>query len=115
MTAVLGLDVGGTHSRARLVRDGAVVADANGPSASLAAARRDRAGAAVRSLLGELALGPGAGLDAVCVGTAGTGAAESDAFFVELLSPSPGKDESLSSMTRGSCWQPTASPRGSRA
>lgn len=87
MTAVLGLDVGGTHSRARLVRDGAVVAEANGPSASLAAAGRDRAGAAVRSLLGELALGPGAGLDAVCVGTAGTGAAESDAFFVELLSP----------------------------
>ena len=87
MTAVLGLDVGGTHSRARLVRDGAVVADANGPSASLAAAGRDRAGAAVRSLLGELALGPGARLDAVCVGTAGTGAAESDTFFVELLSP----------------------------
>jgi len=87
VTAVLGLDVGGTHSRARLVRDGAVVADADGPSASLAAAGRDRAGAAVRSLLGELALGPGARLDAVCVGTAGTGAAESDAFFVELLTP----------------------------
>ena len=87
MTAVLGLDVGGTHSRARLVRDGAVVGEAIGPSASLAAAGRDRAGAAVRALLGELALGPGAGLDAVCVGAAGTGAAESDAFFVELLSP----------------------------
>ncbi|HUC15602.1 MAG TPA: BadF/BadG/BcrA/BcrD ATPase family protein [Acidimicrobiales bacterium] len=87
MTAVLGLDVGGTHSRARLVRDGAVVAEANGRSASLAAAGRDRAGAAVRSLLAELALGPGSGLDAVCVGAAGTGAAESDAFFVELLSP----------------------------
>lgn len=87
MTTVLGLDVGGTHSRARLVRDGAVVGEANGPSASLAAAGRDRAGTAVRALLGELALGPGAGLDAVCVGAAGTGAAESDAFFVELLSP----------------------------
>jgi N-acetylglucosamine kinase-like BadF-type ATPase len=87
VTAVLGLDVGGTHSRARLVRDGTVVGEANGPSASLAAAGRDRAGASVRALLGELALGPGAGLDAVCVGAAGTGAAESDAFFVELLSP----------------------------
>ncbi|MGD0808312.1 MAG: BadF/BadG/BcrA/BcrD ATPase family protein [Acidimicrobiales bacterium] len=87
MTAVLGLDVGGTHSRARLVRDGAVAGEANGPSASLAAAGRGRAGASVRALLDELALGPGAGLDAVCVGAAGTGAAESDAFFVELLSP----------------------------
>jgi glucosamine kinase len=87
VTTVLGLDVGGTHSRARLVRDGSVVGEANGPSASLAAAGRGRAGAAVRALLGDLALGPGAGLDAVCVGTAGTGAAESDAFFVELLSP----------------------------
>jgi N-acetylglucosamine kinase-like BadF-type ATPase len=87
VTTVLGLDIGGTHSRARLERDGAVVGEANGPSASLAAAGRDRAGAAVRALLAELALGPGAGLDAVCVGTAGTGASESDAFFVELLSP----------------------------
>lgn len=87
MTAVLGVDVGGTHSRARLVRDGAVVAEASGPSASLAAAGRDRAGAAIGSLLGELALEAGAGLDAVCVGTAGTGALESDAFLVELLSP----------------------------
>jgi glucosamine kinase len=87
VTTVLGLDIGGTHSRARLERDGAVVGEANGPSASLAAAGRDRAGAAVRALLRELALGPGASLDAVCVGTAGTGASESDAFFVELLSP----------------------------
>ncbi len=87
MTTVLGLDIGGTHSRARLERDGAVVGEANGPSASLAAAGRDRAGEAVRALLRELALGPGASLDAVCVGTAGTGASESDAFFVELLSP----------------------------
>jgi glucosamine kinase len=87
VTAVLGLDVGGTHSRARMVRDGAVVGEANGPSASLAAAGWDRARVSLRALLAELALGPGADLDAVCVGTAGTGAAESDAFFIELLSP----------------------------
>jgi glucosamine kinase len=87
VTTVLGLDVGGTHSRARLERDGTVVREANGPSASLAAAGRDRAGIALRALLSELDLGAGAGLDAVCVGTAGTGAADSDAFFVELLSP----------------------------
>jgi glucosamine kinase len=87
VTALLGLDIGGTHSRARLVRDGAVVGDANGPSASLAAAGRGRASAAVRALLDELALGPGAGLDAVCVGAAGTGAAGSDAWYVELRAP----------------------------
>ncbi len=87
MTAVLGLDIGGTHSRARLVRGGAVVGEANGSSASLAAAGRGRASAAVRALLDELALGPGAGLDAVCVGAAGTGAAGSDALYVEMLAP----------------------------
>jgi glucosamine kinase len=87
MTTVLGLDVGGTHSRARLVRDEEVVAEASGPSASLAAAGRERAATAMAALLAELALQPGAGLDAVCVGTAGTSARESDAFFVELLTP----------------------------
>jgi glucosamine kinase len=75
VTAVLGLDVGGTHSRARLVRDGVVAGEASGPSASLTAAGRARAGAAVLSLLSELALGASAGL------------AGSDAFLVELLSP----------------------------
>jgi glucosamine kinase len=79
--------VGGTHSRARLVRDGEVVAEAAAPSASLAAAGRERAASAMEAILGELALGPGAGLDAVCIGTAGTSARESDVFFLELLSP----------------------------
>ncbi len=87
MTTVLGLDVGGTHSRARLVRDGELVAEAAGPSASLAAAGRERAASAMGTILGDLALRPGAALDAVCVGTAGTSARQSDAFFLELLAP----------------------------
>lgn len=87
MTRVLGLDVGGTNSRARLVTDGELVGEASAPSASLAAAGRDRATAALNTILGELALGPGAGLDAVCIGTAGTSASESDAFFLDLFSP----------------------------
>lgn len=97
MTAVLGLDVGGTHSRARLVRDLVLVAEATAPSASLAAAGRERATGALRALLGELGLltasAPGevhsgtAPLDAVCIGTAGTGAAEAEAHLVGLLSP----------------------------
>ena len=40
MTTVLGLDIGGTRTRARLVRDGAVLAEAEGGSASLTAAGR---------------------------------------------------------------------------
>jgi glucosamine kinase len=86
VTTVLGLDVGGTHSRARLVRDGDV-RDAAGPSASLAAAGRERAASAMASILGDLGLRPGAGLDAVCIGTAGTSASQSDAFFLEVLTP----------------------------
>lgn len=87
MIRVLGLDVGGTHSRARLVSDGEVVGEASGPSASLAAAGKDRAAAALSALLEDLALRPGAGLGAVCIGTAGTSASESDAFYLELFSP----------------------------
>jgi glucosamine kinase len=87
MTRVLGLDIGGTHSRALLVRDGQLVGEATAASASLTAAGRSRATDALSSLLGQLALGAGSGLDAVCIGTAGTGAAEADAFLVGLLSP----------------------------
>lgn len=87
MTAVLGLDVGGTHTRARLVRDGEVVAEATAPSASLAAAGRQRAAASMEAILGQLSLQAGAGLDAVCIGTAGTSVPETEGFFVELLSP----------------------------
>ncbi len=87
MTTVLGLDVGGTNSRARLVRDDELVGEASGPSASLAAAGRERAAVAMAAVLEELGLRPGVGLDAVCIGTAGTSARESEAFLVELLAP----------------------------
>jgi N-acetylglucosamine kinase-like BadF-type ATPase len=103
---VLGLDIGGTHTRGRLVRDDHLVAEATAPSASLPAAGRQRASDALASLLRELGLGnslnQGAGLvggqpqdedacagllDAVCVGTAGTGAPAQQAFLVKLLAP----------------------------
>ena len=87
VTIVLGLDVGGTHSRAVLVRDGERVAEATAPSASLAAAGRRRAGESMADLLAQLELNAGASLDAVCVGTAGTGSPEADAFYIGLLSP----------------------------
>lgn len=87
MIAALGLDVGGTHSRALLVRDGELVGDATAPSASLTTAGRDRAARAIGSVFDQLGIGPGSGLDAVCLGAAGTGAPEAVAFFVDLLSP----------------------------
>jgi N-acetylglucosamine kinase-like BadF-type ATPase len=87
VTAALGLDVGGTHSRALLVRDGELVGEATAPSASLTTAGRDRATLAIGSVLDQLGIGPGSGLDAVCLGAAGTGAPDAVAFFVELLSP----------------------------
>jgi N-acetylglucosamine kinase-like BadF-type ATPase len=87
VSTVLGLDVGGTHSRARLVRGGALVGEATGPSASLTAAGQDSAAQAIASLLHQLELSPGAGLDAICLGTAGSGSADADAFVLELLAP----------------------------
>ncbi len=87
MTTVLGLDVGGTHSRAQLVRQGEIVAQATAGSASLTAAGRERATTAMYSLFDQLALGPGPSLDAVCIGSAGSGAPDAVAFFVGLLSP----------------------------
>ncbi len=87
MTAVLGLDVGGTHSRAQLVRDGEIVAEATAASASLTAAGREPATRAMYSLFDQLGTGPGTGLDAVCIGSAGSGAPEAAAFYVGLLSP----------------------------
>ena len=58
MTSIrlLGLDIGGTSSRARVVVDGAVVAEAQAASASLTAAGPDSAAAALAELLAQLPL-----------------------------------------------------------
>src|ERR1700753_2958109 len=50
---LLGLDIGGTSSRARVMVDGAVVAEAQAASASLTAAGLDSAAAALGGLLGQ--------------------------------------------------------------
>jgi glucosamine kinase len=67
---VLGLDIGGSSTRARLVADDAIVAEATAASASLTAAGHDRATAALDDLLGQLPDLTGA-LDAVAAGAAG--------------------------------------------
>lgn len=87
MTAVLGLDVGGTHSRGLLFRDGKEVARANAPSASLTVAGPIGSADALGHLMKQLDLGPGAGLDAICVGTAGSGSDDAETFYVAALAP----------------------------
>ncbi len=71
LSQVLGLDIGGTSTRARLVADGVVVADMTASGASLIAAGHARAAAVLDELLGRLPVPPGA-LDAVCAGAAGS-------------------------------------------
>ena len=70
MSRVLGLDIGGSTTRARLVADGALVAEATAASASMTAAGPQPAGAALSDLLGQLPELTGS-LDVVCAGAAG--------------------------------------------
>ena len=70
MTRVLGLDIGASTTRARLVADGVTEADAKAASASLTAVGPDRAAAALADLLAQLPELTGR-LDAVCAGAAG--------------------------------------------
>ncbi len=87
MTTVLGLDIGGTHSRARLVRDGHTLAEATAGSASLTAAGAEPAAAALRDLLTRLDLDRHGLLDAVCAGSAGSGSQEANEFLQWRLAP----------------------------
>lgn len=70
MTRLLGLDIGASTTRARLVTDGVVEAEATATSASITAAGSDRAAAALTDLLAQLPDLTGS-LDAVCAGAAG--------------------------------------------
>jgi glucosamine kinase len=68
---VLGVDIGGTKSRARLVVGEEVVAEALSASASVAAEGPEAALAALDDLLGRVPLPSSRPLDAVCAGVAG--------------------------------------------
>lgn len=70
MTRVLGLDIGASTTRAQLVVDDSVVAEARAASASMTAAGPARADAAIAHLLAQLPELT-ASLDAVGVGAAG--------------------------------------------
>jgi glucosamine kinase len=85
VSTVLGLDIGGTRSRAQFCVDGEVVADAAAASASLIAAGAASAQAALADLLAQLPLPRR--LDAICVGSAGASAPGARQFLTEHLAP----------------------------
>ncbi len=65
--ALLGLDIGGSSSRARLVEDGRIVAEAEGPGANVAALQPRIVERRLRALLADVAAAP----IACCAGSAG--------------------------------------------
>jgi glucosamine kinase len=87
VTRVLGLDIGGTRSRAQLCVDGKVVAEGQAASASLVAVGAASAKVALADLLGQLPLDPLRRLDAVCVGSAGASVPGTRQFLTEHLAP----------------------------
>jgi glucosamine kinase len=84
---LLGIDIGGSTSRARLVCDGVVVQEAESASASVTASGKAAATEALAGLLRQLPQLPGTPLDAICVGTAGHTAAGSSGFLRARLAP----------------------------
>ena len=87
LSRVLGVDIGATSTRVRLVANGVVVSDATAASASLTAVGRERAAAVLDELLTGLP-GPDGPLDAVCAGAAGSRTArDTDGFLRARLAP----------------------------
>src|SRR5580693_5200179 len=83
---LLGIDIGGTRSRARLCT-GQITTESQGPSASLPAAGPDQAEAALAGLLKDLKLDQTQQLDAICVGSAGLSVPGAREFLNEQLAP----------------------------
>jgi glucosamine kinase len=87
MSRVLGLDIGGTLSRAQLCEDGDVVAEGEAASASVVAVGAASARTALTELLGQLPLAHRPRLDAICVGSAGTSVPGTRRFLTRHLAP----------------------------
>jgi glucosamine kinase len=85
--AFLGLDIGGSRSRAWLESDGLLVAAAEAPSASLAAAGAEQAALALTALLGQLPLAATGPVAAVCAGAAGLSEPATRQFLTGQLAP----------------------------
>jgi glucosamine kinase len=84
---LLGIDIGGTHSRARLWARGQIAAESQAPSASLPAAGLQAATSALAALLSSADVTPGAPVDAVCVGSAGLSVPGARQFLHGQLAP----------------------------
>ena len=82
---LLGIDIGASRSRARLCTGGRITAESQGPSASLPAAGRDQAEAALRGLLNDLKLDQTQELDGICAGSAGLSVPGAREFLHENL------------------------------
>jgi glucosamine kinase len=80
--AVLGLDIGGSSSRARLVEDGRIIAEAEGPGANVAALRPRVVESRLRALLADLSVRP----IACCAGCAGAEVPEGRERLERILS-----------------------------
>lgn len=83
---LLGLDIGATHSRARLSVDGEVTAEAEAPGASVTAAGPAGAKRHLDQLLTGLPL-PRDGVDAICAGSAGVSVPGARKFLRDYLAP----------------------------
>jgi N-acetylglucosamine kinase-like BadF-type ATPase len=82
---LLGIDIGASRSRARLCTGGRITAESQGPSASVPAAGRDQAEAALRGLLNDLRLDHTQKLDGICAGSAGLSVPGAREFLHENL------------------------------
>jgi len=84
---LIGIDIGGTRTRARLWADGRTAAETQAPSASLPAAGIEGARAALSAALAGLGLDPADPVDAICVGSAGLSVPGADSFLRAQLTP----------------------------
>jgi N-acetylglucosamine kinase-like BadF-type ATPase len=85
VSSVVGLDIGGSTTRGRLLVDGRLVRQASAGSASRTAVGEQRAQANLRSLLDALLDGHPRPPTAVCAGAAGSGAAPARAWLMDAL------------------------------
>ncbi len=84
---LVGIDIGGTKSRARLWADGRMAAEASSSSASLPAAGAGGARIALSAVLAGLGLDAAEPVDAICVGSAGLSVPGTDRFLRAQLAP----------------------------
>jgi len=84
---LLGIDIGGTNSRARVWARGQIAAESQASSASLPAVGLQAATSALAALLSGAGVGPWDPVDAICVGSAGLSVPGARQFLHAQLAP----------------------------